>query len=219
MVSGQEYVDLCSGLSINLCIWDKCAGDTTFHGFQRSKAYGCFFGEHTKAGFCPLSPDLMYILLTEAPSSNTPPKFSKHQLAEAFRERLVEFGGPIAEIRDRYITDSSEVVYRPFETLLLPSPWYRGRVVLIGDAAHAMTAHIGQGAAMGIEDAVVLAEELATHAPLVEALAHYTDSRYQRNKSMVEIPSQLCIWERDHVHDADVEGYTRRALEIAAMPI
>ena len=190
--------------------------------FPEVKGLWMFFGEHAKAGFCPLSPDMMYILLTEASAPDSPPAIPEDRLADAFRDLLAEFGGPVAEIRDRYITDSSQVVYRPFETLLVPSPWYRGRVVLIGDAAHAMTAHIGQGAAMGIEDAIVLAEELATQAtqaPLSEALDHYMQRRYQRNKTMVDISSQLCIWEREHALDADVEGYTRQALELAAMPI
>ena len=43
------------------------------------------------------------------------------------------------------ITDSSAVVYRPIETVFVARPWHRGRVVLIGDAAHATSPHVGQG--------------------------------------------------------------------------
>lgn len=39
-------------------------------------------------------------------------------------------------------------------------PWYRGRVLLIGDAAHATTPHLAMGAWIAIEDAVVLGEVL-----------------------------------------------------------
>ena len=46
----------------------------------------------------------------------------------------------------------------------LPAPWNRGRVVLIGDAAHACPPTIAQGAAQALEDAVVLAELLARRA-------------------------------------------------------
>ena len=49
---------------------------------------------------------------------------------------------------------------RPVESLLVPKPWHRGRVVLIGDAAHATSPHVGQGGAMAMEDAIVLAEEV-----------------------------------------------------------
>src|SRR4029450_10762764 len=48
----------------------------------------------------------------------------------------------------------SKVVVRPVESLLVPPPWHRGRVVLIGDAAHATSPHVGQGGAMAMEDAV-----------------------------------------------------------------
>jgi 2-polyprenyl-6-methoxyphenol hydroxylase-like FAD-dependent oxidoreductase len=176
-------------------------------------------GKLGKAGFIPLSPDLMYILLVETPPAGPPPRFPEGQLASTFRERLAGFGGPVAQIRDQYIINSSEVVYRPFETLLLPSPWYRGRVVLIGDAAHSMTAHVAQGAAMSIEDAIVLAEELTRQAPLPTALDRFMQRRYERCKILVNISSQLSRWERDLVADADVEGLTRQSFEVAAEPI
>ena len=122
-----------------------------------------------KAGFVPLAPDLMYIFLTEKPKPGADTRIPDERLADAFRDRLQEFGGPVAEIRDRYLTDPSKIVYRPFEEILLPPPWYRGRVVLIGDAAHTMSAHVAQGAAMAIEDAVVLTEEVTTRPTVQEA--------------------------------------------------
>ena len=181
-----------------------------------------FFGPSgNKAGFIPLAPDLMYILLTEATreSADSWPRIPEERLAEVFRERLMEFGGPVATIRDTYITDSSKVVYRPFETIIVPPPWYRGRVVLIGDAAHAMTAHIAQGAAMAIEDAVVLAEELGTKPALLKALDGYTERRYERCKTLVEISMELCRGEIDNDSTVDVAGLTARSMEVAAAPI
>lgn len=143
----------------------------------------------------------------------------EERLAEAFRERLMEFGGPVAGIRDTYITDSSGVVYRPFETILVPPPWYRGRVVLIGDAAHAMTAHIAQGAAMAVEDAVVLAEELANKPTLLKALDGYMERRYECCKTLVEISMVLCRGEIANDSTVDVQGLTARSMEVAAAPI
>ncbi len=174
-----------------------------------------------KAGFIPLAPDLMYLLLTDTQreSDGSWPRIPQERLAEVFRERLMEFGGPVATIRDTFITDSSQVVLRPFETILVPPPWYRGRIVLVGDAAHAMTAHIAQGAAMAIEDAVVLAEELASKPTLLKALDGYTERRYERCKTLVEISMELCRGEIANDSTVDVAGLTARSMEVAAEPI
>ena len=115
-----------------------------------------YAGSFGKAGLVPLAPDLMYLLLVEKAPDELPPDA---ELANVLRERLAEYGGPIAEIRDQ-ITDPERVVLRRIETILVPVPWYRGRVVLIGDAAHATSPHVGQGAAQAIEDGIVLAEEI-----------------------------------------------------------
>jgi 2-polyprenyl-6-methoxyphenol hydroxylase-like FAD-dependent oxidoreductase len=177
-----------------------------------------------RGGFIPLAQDLMYILLVETTNTSTPPFVPEDQLVETFRERLAPFGGPVAEVRDRNITTKSDVVLRPFETLLMPPPWYRGHVVLIGDAAHSMTAHIAQGAAMAIEDAIVLAEELASQngghggTALQEALDRFMERRYERCKALVEISSEISRGEREHV-DVDVAGLTRQSFEVAAAPI
>ena len=58
-----------------------------------------FVGSNGKAGFVPLAPDLMYILYIEAVPADEV-KMPDDRLAEIFRERLAEFGGPVAEIRD-----------------------------------------------------------------------------------------------------------------------
>ena len=56
--------------------------------------------------------------------------------------------------------------------------WHRGRVVLVGDAAHAMPPFLGQGANQGIQDAVCLAEQLAGDLQgLEKALEAYTEKR------------------------------------------
>ncbi|MBV9280560.1 MAG: FAD-dependent oxidoreductase [Chloroflexi bacterium] len=180
-----------------------------------------------RGGFIPLAQDLMYILLVETTNTASPPRVPDDRLVETLRERLGPFGGPLAEVRDRDITPSSDVVLRPFETLLMPPPWYRGHVVLIGDAAHSMTAHIAQGAALAVEDAIVLAEEIAGRdggtgsdggTALQEALDRFMQRRYERCKALVEISSEISRGERERV-DVDVPGLTRRSFEVAAAPI
>jgi 2-polyprenyl-6-methoxyphenol hydroxylase-like FAD-dependent oxidoreductase len=78
--------------------------------------------------------------------------------------RLLEHGG------DAYFSLIEEVG---------PSAWTAGRVVLVGDAAHASSPNMAQGAAMALEDALVLADVVATQ-PLEQALAQYQRRRSAR---------------------------------------
>lgn len=57
----------------------------------------------------------------------------------------------------------------------------RGRVALLGDAAHPMRPYLAQGAGMAIEDAYVLAQSLAAKQDVVQGLKNYADARWQRN--------------------------------------
>ncbi|HZC28599.1 MAG TPA: FAD-dependent monooxygenase [Gaiellaceae bacterium] len=103
------------------------------------------------------------------------------------RERLAPFEGIVGDIRDG-LKDSDDVVYSPLSEVMLPAPWFRGRVLLCGDAAHACTPHITQGAAMALEDAVVLPEELARSAhPLGERLRAFGERRYPRAKFVQDV--------------------------------
>jgi 2-polyprenyl-6-methoxyphenol hydroxylase-like FAD-dependent oxidoreductase len=102
--------------------------------------------------------------------------------------------------------------------VFVEAPWYRGRVVLIGDAAHATSPHVGQGAAMAIEDALVLAEEV-TGRPLEEALERFMERRFERCKVVSDISRQIGRWEIERRHDADFAGLTQRSVMVTAEPI
>jgi salicylate hydroxylase len=62
---------------------------------------------------------------------------------------------------------------------LLPV-WTRGRVSMLGDAAHPMTPYLGQGACMAIEDGMVLGRAFAASADLAEAFSRYEAARRER---------------------------------------
>jgi 2-polyprenyl-6-methoxyphenol hydroxylase-like FAD-dependent oxidoreductase len=179
-----------------------------------------FVGSNGKAGFVPLAPDLMYILYIEAVPADQV-KMPEDRLAGIFRERLSEFGGPVAEVRDRHITDSAKVVVRPVESLLVPKPWHCGRVVLVGDAAHATSPHVGQGGAMAMEDAIVLAHEVTSGRDLDEALERYVDRRYPRCREIWEISRQIGVWEIEHTPppEADFVGLTMKSVHVTAAPV
>ena len=177
-----------------------------------------FAGTNGKAGIVPLAPDLAYVLLIEEPPPGAE-RVPEESLADVFRERLAEFGGVIAEMRDEHITDSSKVVLRPVYAVLAPQPWHRGRIALIGDAAHATSPHLGQGAAMAIEDGIVLTQELLSDKPLEEALAAFEQRRYPRSKFIYESSLKIGRWELERAHDADFAGLTSESVHLMAAPI
>ena len=84
------------------------------------------------------------------------------------------------------LSESSHIVYRPLEALLLPRPWSKEHIVLIGDAVHATTPHLASGACIGIEDAIVLAEELARAATSSRAWNAFEARRWERCRMVVE---------------------------------
>jgi 2-polyprenyl-6-methoxyphenol hydroxylase-like FAD-dependent oxidoreductase len=168
------------------------------------------------AGLCPLANDLMYMYLTSQEPGN--PRLSRDALPELYRQRLEPFGGIIAQLRGQ-ITDPDAIVYRPLEYFFLPSPWYRERVVLIGDAAHATTPHLGQGAGMAIEDAVVLAELIAGDGSVAQQLARFMERRFERCRFIAENSLLMGEWEMQNRDQAERFALARRMVEITSRPI
>lgn len=137
----------------------------------------CFVGPNLNCGLVPLGQDLMYLFVTSHEPNN--PRFAHDTLAEQMRQRLPVNEGIPGELRQQ-IVDNDAVVYKPLEELFVDAPWYQQRVVLIGDAVHATTPHLGQGAGMAIEDALVLAETLQTYDDPVKALPAFYQRRRDR---------------------------------------
>jgi salicylate hydroxylase len=71
---------------------------------------------------------------------------------------------------------------------LAPDPrWVSGKTALIGDAAHAMLPYLAQGAAMALEDACVLAQQLELEADVPSALAAYAGLRFPRVAKLQQV--------------------------------
>lgn len=90
---------------------------------------------------------------------------------------------PIPELLDR--TESEACFATPVHSRPPPTWLYRGRVVLIGDAAHPMTPDLGQGACQAIEDAVVLADCLTPNRSIQDSLGDFTARRLKRVRRIV----------------------------------
>jgi 2-polyprenyl-6-methoxyphenol hydroxylase-like FAD-dependent oxidoreductase len=156
-------------------------------------------------GLAPLSADLMYLFLTTPEPGN--PRFERVGLAAAMRERLANPPPALVPLVAQ-IVDDAQVVYKPLEWIFLTGPWHRGRVVLLGDAVHATTPHLGQGAGMAIEDSVVLAEELSRAGTPEQAFTAFRTRRFERCQYLVEASLSVCLSQLgigapiDHAHVA-----------------
>ena len=179
-------------------------------------AFLCVGLEGGKCGFIPLSQETGYVLLVQAEPGN--PHHPADKMADIFRERLAACTGVMAGLRDQ-ITDSSLVIYRPLEALLMPDKWHKGNVLLIGDSAHTTTPHLGQGAAQAVEDGVVLGELLARDEPLPNLLDKFMQRRFERCKFIVEGSLQLGEWEMNPAPEADAPGLTKKMIGMMARPL
>jgi FAD-dependent urate hydroxylase len=97
---------------------------------------------------------------------------------ERFRHRFAGFGGPVPAYLAALERDE-QLRVGPIEWVELDR-WHSGRVVLVGDAAHAAPPHMGEGGSMAIEDAVVLAEVLRSVDTVEGALEAYVARRRPR---------------------------------------
>ena len=154
-----------------------------------------FYGPNTKAGVNPHSRDEMFLFLVQPiRDGNRLPPEKMHLL---LAEQLEDFSGPVMSHARQWVNDPAKVDYRPMNSFLLPSPWHRGRVAVIGDAAHTTTPHLATGAGIAIEDAVVLAELLAGDLPVAESLARFMARRFDRCRLVVETAVKLGEMEKD----------------------
>ncbi|MFJ9453526.1 FAD-dependent monooxygenase [Kitasatospora sp. NPDC101447] len=109
----------------------------------------------------------------------------------------VRYRDPLAEVSRRFgrwhepvpallaATRPEAVLHHDVHELATPLPSYvAGRIALLGDAAHAMTPHLGQGACQALEDAVTLAAALAGERTVEDALARYDAVRRPRSQTV-----------------------------------
>jgi 2-polyprenyl-6-methoxyphenol hydroxylase-like FAD-dependent oxidoreductase len=168
------------------------------------------------AGLVPISSTTMYMYLTTPEPDN--PRYPVEGLAAVMRSKTAQCAPAIRELAAG-ITDDEAVVYRPLEGMLVEGPWHRGRVVLLGDAVHATTPHLGQGAGMAIEDSLVLAEELARHIDVESALQAYRTRRFERCAYIVRASLAICLGQLGKGPPVDNAKATAEMFAVTAQPI
>lgn len=170
----------------------------------------------TGVGLVPISDELMYMYVTTPEPGN--PRYPHDQLAESMRGKL-EGAAPQIRALASQITDNDGVVYRPLERIMLYGDWHGGRVVLLGDAVHATTPHLGQGAGLAIEDSIVLAEELGRHDTPQAAFRAYRYRRFERCRYIVEKSHAICRGQLGEGPLVDNAQATAEAFGVMAEPI
>lgn len=174
-----------------------------------------FDGPHGVVGVCPINAGGCYLYCLHAAPDGE--RQDPEWLHLALRDKLAAYGGLIPDLAAQ-LNDPTLVSYRPLEWLLLPRPWYRGREIVIGDAAHSNPPVIAQGAAMGIEDAVVLAAEVTAAGPLGDALARFMERRWPRVQLVVEASCNTARNQAEHTPGFNPAAEIARASRVLCGP-
>ena len=167
-----------------------------------------FLGRGQSLGLVPIGGGQLYVWTTFGS-----PRESQAwglESGDAFRRLFARFTDPHVSRALEQVTSTEHVIATDIEEVR-QDPWVAGRVVLLGDAAQAITPGMGQGAGMAMEGAAVLAEELARvdrgDWTLAQALQGYARRRQPRvdaigrlSRAVIErgqLTSPLSCWLRD----------------------
>ncbi len=177
---------------------------------------GWFISPLGRLGFYWLPGNVVYVAaVIDAPEGTW---LEGEKLYEVYSKLLDSFTAPpVVELRRRLAPDAA-VMCRPFESIMVPTPWYNGRALLIGDAAHATTAHMGMGGGMALEDACVIGQCLAAAQTLPDALQQFQERRFERVRSVVESSVALSRLEQQKAQPSELVPFLTAALQALAQP-
>jgi 2-polyprenyl-6-methoxyphenol hydroxylase-like FAD-dependent oxidoreductase len=143
------------------------------------------WGAGTRFGRAPLPDHRVYCYATaNTPEGATGPRGEAAEL----RSRFARWHDPIPALVEA--AAGTEVLRHDIYELTDVRPYARGRVVLLGDAAHAMTPNLGQGACQALEDAATLGAVL-DEPNVVRALNRYDALRRERTQDIVKRSRQM----------------------------
>ncbi len=144
-------------------------------------------GDGLRAMYAQVGPQQVYFWATKAMPAGT--MMSAEKALQYLREELADYPGYmqtiLQQLRPEYLIQNDLSDLTPLNV------WHRGRAVLLGDAAHATTPNVGQGAGQAIEDAWVLAQCLAANENYKQAFETYQQRRMERAKKIVKLSWQI----------------------------
>jgi 2-polyprenyl-6-methoxyphenol hydroxylase-like FAD-dependent oxidoreductase len=154
--------------------------------------WSVMLGRRTAFLTIPIDDDRVYCYCDTL--SPPDPDGDERAAAEALTQLFCEFADPAATLLDA-LDATDEIHVSTIEEVALES-WVRDHVVLVGDAAHATSPNMAQGAAMALEDALVLADCLRDIRAIPDALATFEARRRPRTD-----------WVHAHTHRRDHTRY------------
>jgi 2-polyprenyl-6-methoxyphenol hydroxylase-like FAD-dependent oxidoreductase len=167
-------------------------------------------------GVMPTALDRMYMYGMFSDDEDYPPATA--ETVSLVQAKIEPFGGVIETIREA-IREPDQVHLTRLENVLAPDPWYRGRAIVLGDAAHCSTPQLAGGAAICLEDAIALGKELATAPTVDEALRAFCKRRFDRCRYVVETTSQISYLQtHPGTPGADIERVVAKGSEHLAGP-
>ena len=151
-----------------------------------------FLGHGKRVGLVPIGGGQLYVWTTFNSSPGS--RAWALESVEALQGLFGKLTDPRVQRAFGELTSTDGVVCTDIEEVRLAA-WARGRVALLGDAAHALTPNMGQGAGMAMEDAAVLAEELSrasrSETDLPHALTRYVARRQRRVETIVRLSREI----------------------------
>lgn len=169
-------------------------------------------GAGRRAVLVPVRHDQAGLALTEpsAPPADVAP-------AAHLRDALSRFAPRLRALAPR-LDERTPITLRPARSALLETPWHRGAVLAVGDCAHALPPHFGQGAAQAVEDARALAELLAVDARPADLFEAFERRRVERVRRVHEITTTAARWDLQPDSAADLNLLMERLAQTVAQP-
>ena len=137
-----------------------------------------YWGKGRRFGIVPLGDNQVYCFAT----ANSPQNIEENKTLSTadFKEKFVAFEGEVPKILNQ-LSDDDTLIHNDLCDQMAVR-LQKDRVALLGDASHAATPNMGQGAAMAIEDAYVLSQCLTSESDIPKALQSYESRRVARVK-------------------------------------
>ena len=141
-------------------------------------------------------------------------------IKEEIKSYLLELHKNDDPVFSEIICASDDMIVYPVYDIPHLKRWYMGNICLIGDAAHAVSPHVGQGASLALEDTAILAGFLSKETKVEDAFKKFQEARQGRVKKIIKSarkigdnkskPSPIATWFRDKFIGGFIKGEIKK---------